>query len=191
MSSMGLSFLIWKKRKKISGERVRDSPHKQTKRASLKWKAMLSLPLRDQIQEGLEVDCARGSGCDPARQRESHLQPRLSRPAWPWLPLPPLSPDRPFSLWSLTESTSSLLGKEYRSADQSVVPQGEGLVLGLPAGDMGAACVPPVGRGVLPSSLRPGLSGFQFGDLFLCQMSRIYGWGGGVSRVISHFTANS
>lgn len=53
-------------------------------------------------------------------------------------------------------------------------------------------CAPPlVGHGVLPSSLRPGLSWFQFGDRFFCKVSRTYGRGRDISRVISHFTAKS
>lgn len=47
------------------------------------------------------------------------------------------------------------------------------------------------GHGVLPSSLRPGLNLFQFGDLVLGKVSSMYGGGGETSRVISQFTAKS
>lgn len=73
--------------------------------------------------------------------------------------------------------------------EESVLPWGEPL-----AGSLARAWglperVPPVGHGVFPSGLRPALSWFQFGDLFLCKTSRIHGWGGGISRVISQLTA--
>lgn len=70
--------------------------------------------------------------------------------------------------------------------DHGSWPQEERLVLRVPR------CVPPlVGHGVLPSSLRPRLSWFQFGDRFFCKVSRTYGRGRDISRVISHFTAKN
>lgn len=111
----------------------------------------------------------------------------------------PLKTFLPHSLWTghfpvVSERWPLPMSRE-RSIHQSMGPRGECLALGRashrltsrrpvgPAGDL-PACVPPMGHGVLPSSVRPGLSWFQFGDLFLCKMSGIHGWGRGISRVI-------
>lgn len=107
---------------------------------------------------------------------------------------PPLSLDWPFSRGLGEVAPPLVLGKRV-SINRSVGGFTSRVNLSKVTcwGPMGwlPECVPLVGHGVLPSSLRPGLSWFQFGDLFLCKMSRTDGWGGGCPELFSHFTANS
>lgn len=145
-------------------------------------------------------------GCYPVRQMEAGPQPRPAElggtpaglcchllrngggqgavqagVAWRGGALAPL----PSLTWPCSHSQNDgpcpLLERDHGSW-----PQEERLVLRVPR------CVPPlVGHGVLPSSLRPRLSWFQFGDRFFCKVSRTYGRGRDISRVISHFTAKN
>lgn len=73
--------------------------------------------------------------------------------------------------------------------DHGSWPQEKHLILRVPSVPRDAP--PFVGDGVLPSSLRPRLSWFQFGDRVFCKVSRTYGRGRDISRVISHFTAKN